>query len=110
MKLTWKQYAAIGGDLLAVIVAYVIGKWLGLALAVFFIASVWGYQIMMTIETTRNVLLSRLPDRCAMCHREVLDEPGTTDFDLEGELRIYHDACAEKLDAIKEREKLPAQS
>lgn len=103
MKLTWKQYAGIGGDLLAVIVAYAIGKWLGFALAVLCIASIWAYQIMMTLETTRNVLLSRLPDRCAMCHREIVDEGGVLDFDLEDELKIYHEACADKLEEIKAR-------
>lgn len=74
MKLTWKQYAAIGADLLAVVVAFLIGKWLGFALAVLLGLLVWGCQTLMILQTIRDVLLSRLPDRCALCHREILDE------------------------------------
>jgi hypothetical protein len=57
----------------------------------------------MILQTTRDVLLSRLPDRCAMCHREIVDEGGVTDFDLEGELKTFHATCAEKIDAMKEK-------
>ena len=86
MKLKWKQYAAIGGDLLAVFIAFLVGKWLGFALAVLFIVLVWGHQTLTTLQTTRDVLLSRLPDRCALCHREILDESGVLEDDFEGEL------------------------
>jgi hypothetical protein len=41
-----------------------------------------------------------------MCHREIVDEGGIMDDDLEGELGIYHEACHEKLESIKSREKL----
>ena len=58
----------------------------------------------MILQTTRDVLLSRLPDRCAMCHREIVDESGTTDMDLEGETKIYHEACSERLDAMREKD------
>jgi hypothetical protein len=60
-------------------------------------------------ETTRNVLLSRLPDRCALCHREILDEPGVLDHDFFEELKTYHASCGEKLDAMKERDRVLRQ-
>jgi hypothetical protein len=101
MKLTWKQFVAIGFDLLLVCVAFYFGRWFGFALAIVFLASVYGYQTLSILQTTRDVLLSRLPDRCGMCHREIVDEGGTIDIDPEGETKIYHEACCEKLDAMK---------
>jgi hypothetical protein len=103
MKLTWKHYIEIGGDVIAAIIAYGIGHWLGFAITVLCIACIYVYKALMILQTTQDVLLSRLPDRCAMCHREIVDEGGVTDFDLEGELKIFHAACAEKIDALKER-------
>lgn len=94
--MTWKQCAAIGGDLLVVSVGFYFGRWFGFALAVVFVASVYGYQIVRALETTRDVLLSRLPDRCAMRHREIVDEGGV----VNGE-GIYHEACSDKLEAIR---------
>jgi hypothetical protein len=105
MKLTWKQFAAIGFDLLLVCVAFYFGRWFGFGLAVVFLASVYGCQTLSILLTTRDVLLSRLPDRCGMCHREIVDEGGTIDLDFEGEAKIYHEACSDKLDAMKEKEK-----
>jgi hypothetical protein len=43
-----------------------------------------------------STLLSPLPHRCAMCHRELVDE-GKIIYQ-EG---IYHEACSDKLDATK---------
>lgn len=103
MKLTWKQYAEIGGDVLAVAVAFLIGHWIGFALVVVAVALVYAYKALTVLQTTRDVLLSRLPDRCAMCHREIVDEGGVIDFNLEDEARTYHEACSEKLDALKEK-------
>lgn len=84
-------------------VAFYFGHWFGFALAVVLLACAYGYQTLMILQTTREVLLSRLPDRCAMCHSKIVDEGGTIDIDLEAETKIYHEACSEKLDAIKER-------
>jgi hypothetical protein len=39
-----------------------------------------------------------------MCHREIVEEGGTIDTDLEGETKIYHEACSEKLDAMRGKE------
>lgn len=110
MRLTWKQYAEIGGDVLAIIVALYFGKWPGFALAVVVIFLVYAYKALMILQTTRDVLLSRLPDRCAMCHREVLDDPGVLDRDLDDELKNYHEACSERLDAMKLRDKALRQA
>jgi hypothetical protein len=106
MELSWKHFVGIGGDLLLVCVSFYFGHWFGFAVATLFITLVWEQQILAALNTTRDVLLSRLPNRCGMCHRKILDEGGTIAEDLEGEAKLYHDACAEKLDAIKEREKL----
>ena len=107
MNLTSKQFAAIGFNLLFVSAVFYFGRWFGFALAVVLLASAYCYQILTTLQATRDALLSRLPDRCAMCHREIVDEGGVIDTD-EGETKIYHEACSDKLDAIKLRD--PTQS
>ena len=105
MNLTLKSYATICLDVLLVSIAFYFGHWIGFALAVFFIVSVYALQLLAIMETARNVLLSRLPDRCAMCHREIVDEGGTIDEDLEGETKIYHETCADKLDSMRKKQK-----
>ena len=110
MKLTWKQHVEIGGDVLAVVVAFAFGRWIGFALVVVLLGLVYAYKALMILQTTRDVLLSRLPDRCALCHREILDEPGALDYDFEGDLKTYHDACSEKLDAMREKDKAVAKA
>jgi hypothetical protein len=72
MNLTWKQYIAIGSDLLAIFIAFYFGHWVGFALAVVFLISVYAHQMLLIQQTTRDVLLSRLPQRCKMCHREIV--------------------------------------
>ena len=66
MHLTWKWYVEIGGDVLAIIVASYLGKWPGFALALVVIFLLYAYKAVMILQSTRDVLLSRLPDRCAM--------------------------------------------
>jgi hypothetical protein len=106
MNLTLKQIASIGIDLVIVVIAYVIGHWIGFALAVVVIALLYALQALQHLQTIQHVLLSRLTDRCAMCRREIVDDGGTLANDFEGEIKIYHEVCAEKLDALKEKEKL----
>lgn len=101
MNLTWKQYIAIGADLLALFIALCFGHWVGFALAGVFLISVYAHQMLLIQQTTRDVLLSRLPERCKMCHREIVDEGGVIEEELDGEFGIYHDACSEKLEAIR---------
>jgi hypothetical protein len=103
-QLTWKSYVSIAGDALTVFIAFYFGRWIGFALAVFCIGSLYALRMEAIQETTRNVLLSRLPDRCAMCHREILDEPGVLEHDFFDELKTYHESCGEKLDAMKEKD------
>lgn len=43
-----------------------------------------------------QTLLSPLPNRCAFCHREIVDEGGI--IDDEG---IYHEACLDKLERLR---------
>jgi len=104
-QLTWKSYASIVGDLLIAAIAFYFGRWIGFALAALFIVSVYALRMEAILGTTRDVLLSRLADRCAMCHREIVDEGGVMEYDTEDELKIYHADCAEKLDAMKGKER-----
>jgi uncharacterized membrane protein len=70
-----KQFIEIGADLLLVYIAYYIGHWFGFALAVVYIASRYGYRMLDTLQTTRDVLLSRLPERCSDCDTTVTLRP-----------------------------------
>ena len=98
MKL--KDYVEIAIDLVIAAVAYYFLHWIGFALFALFIICNYANQIANYQKTMTQTLLSRLPDRCAMCHREIVDEGGVIDDDGEG---IYHDACIQKLDAIRSR-------
>jgi hypothetical protein len=93
-----KRYFEIGFDVGVAGVAYYLFGWIGLALWMFFVVSVFGNRLLTDQQVIMNTLLSRLPDRCAMCHREIVDEGGIVD-----ENGIYHEACSEKLDVIEER-------
>src|ERR1017187_627744 len=90
------QYVEIGFDVLIAFVAYYFGHWIGLALWVFFVFCVFAVQMIQAQKTVMNTLLSRLSDRCAMCHREIVDEGGIVDGD-----GIYHEACSDKLQVLK---------
>lgn len=109
MNLKWRQLLGIFVDALALCIAFYFGRWIGFAIAAFILASIWGQQMLQAVETTRNVLLSRLPDRCAMCSREILDGDGVTDFDIEGEVKMFHEACADKMEELKQKEKLRSE-
>ena len=52
MRLTWKQYAEMAGDVLAIIVASYFGKWPGFALAVVVIFVVYTlFSAMVAVST-----------------------------------------------------------
>jgi hypothetical protein len=89
------QYVEIAVDLGVAILAYYFLHWFGFALWVFFVLCNYGYQITIYQKTTMNTLLSRLPERCAMCHREIVDEGG---LDEEG---IYHEKCFDSLEQFR---------
>ena len=98
MKL--RQYGELAVDMAVAVVAYYFLHWIGFALWAFFVLCNYGYQIANHQKTMMNTLLSRLPDRCAMCHREIVDEGGIIDDDGEG---IYHEKCMDKLEMIRAR-------
>lgn len=94
------QYGEIAVDIAVAVAAYYFLHWVGFALWAFFVLCNYGYQITNYQKTMMNTLLSRLPDRCAMCHREIVDEGGIMDDDGEG---IYHENC---MDNFGDRHKL----
>jgi hypothetical protein len=87
----------VGFNVVIAFVAYRFLGWLGFGVWVFFVISMFAVQMITTQKTTLNSLLSRLPDRCAFCHREIVDEGGV--FDHDG---IYHSACSDKLESLEE--------
>ena len=99
MKL--RHYGEIALDLTIAVIAYYFLHWIGFALVSLFIVCNYGYQIANDQKTTMQTLLSRLPNRCAMCHREIVDEGGIIADDGEG---IYHEKCMDKLEALRERD------
>lgn len=95
-----KQYIEIAVDVAFACGAYRLFGWIGFAVWCFFNLSLFASRLMEHQQLISKTLLSRLPDRCAFCHREIVDEGGT--FDEEG---IYHEACLEKLDSLEELRK-----
>ena len=90
-----KRLLAIFGDTAAAGGAYYLFHWVGFALVVFFVVSWYLIQLVETNLIMKNTLLSRLPDRCAICHREIVDEAGV--FDEDG---MYHAKCSDKLESL----------
>ena len=76
--------------------AYYLFGWIGVVVWAFFVAGWFFTQLVANQQVIMNTLLSRLPDRCAFCHREIVDEGGVVD--KEG---VYHAACADKLDSLE---------
>lgn len=95
-----KRYVEIGADAAATYVAYYLFGWIGLAFWAVFLICWFATQLIGNQQVIINTLLSRLPDRCAFCHREIVDEGGILDEDS-----IYHDACLEKLESLEELRK-----
>jgi len=91
----WKRYGEIGLDVVAAFIAYRFLGWLGFALWSLFVVGWFAVQIIGTQQMIMKTLLSRLPDRCAFCHREIVDEGGV--FDADG---TYHEACSDKLESL----------
>jgi hypothetical protein len=91
-----KRYIEIAVDVAVAYGAYYLFGWIGLALVVFFVLSWFCIQLIESQRAVRDTLLSRLPDRCTFCHREIVDEGGV--FDEDG---IYHAACADKLESLE---------
>jgi hypothetical protein len=99
LKKILNRWFEIALDLMIVGIAYLAFGWIGFAISGLAIVLYFLHQSLEAQQTTMNTLLSRLPDRCAVCHREILDEGGV--FDEEG---IYHTSCASKLEERREQD------
>ena len=93
----WKRYAEIAVDVAIAFAAYHFLGWIGFALWALFVLVHIATHIAGSQQIMVKTLLSRLPDRCAFCHREILDEGGV--FDEDG---IYHAACSDKLEGLED--------
>jgi hypothetical protein len=100
-----KQYIEMAVDVAVAFAAYYWLSWVGFALWVFFVMSRFCIQLISNQQVMMKTLLSRLPDRCAFCHREIVDEAGV--FDEEG---ICHAKCSEMLFSLEEHRKIAGVS
>src|SRR5579859_1267691 len=100
-NVSWKQYLEVGVDVAVAVALYYFVGWVGVAAWAFFVAVLILSQLLTTQRAILGILASRLPNRCAFCHREILDEGGT--LDEEG---IYHAACIDKLDSLEDLRKI----
>lgn len=91
-----KRYIEIAIDAAVAYVAYYLFGWIGFAIWVFFVMGILCVQAISNQRVMMNTLLSRLPDRCAFCHREIVDEGGILDEDS-----IFHERCIEKLESLE---------
>jgi hypothetical protein len=89
-------FLEVGADVLIALVAYRFFGWIGFAVAVLFVFGLVAVQLIGIQRNMMNTLLSRLPDRCAFCHREIVDEGGILDDDS-----IYHEKCIDKLESLE---------
>ncbi len=95
-----KRYVEIAVDVAVAFAAYYFLGWIGFALWTLFVVSWFATKLISNQQVIMKTLLSRLPDRCAFCHREIVDEGGV--FDDAG---IYHGACLDKLESLEELRK-----
>ncbi len=96
-----KKYGTIAVDVVVAVAAYYFIGWIGLVAFVIFMFSLFFHELIQKQDVIMKTLLSRLPDRCAVCHREIVDEGGVIDDDGE---HIYHGTCIDKLEAFREKE------
>lgn len=98
-----KLYIEITVDVAVAYGAYYLFGWIGLSLWALFVISWFLVQVISNQSAAiknQALILARLPERCAFCHREILDEGGTFD-----DVGIYHEACIEKLESLEELRK-----
>jgi hypothetical protein len=100
LVMKWQRYLELVVDVAVAFGGYYFLGWIGFALWVFFVMSRYCVLLITAQQDIRNTLLSRLPDRCTFCHREIVDEGGMLDED-----GIYHAACSDKLDALEDLRK-----
>ena len=99
--MSWKRYFEIGLDAAVGVGLYYLVGWIGVVGWAFFVAVLFLSQLLTNQRAILGILTSRLPDRCAFCHREIFDEGGI--FDEEG---IYHAVCIDKLDSLEEHRRI----
>lgn len=92
-----KQYVETVTDVAVAFAAYYWLGWVGFGLWGFFVVMLALRQAIANQNAITKILLSRLPDRCAFCHREIVDEGGVFD-----ETGIYHAECSDKLASLEE--------
>ena len=90
-----KRVLEVAIDVLFASLAYYAFGWVGFAVAGLFIISYLLLQIVQATTNTANILASRLPDRCAVCHREIVDEGGILSEDS-----ICHERCVGRAAAL----------
>jgi hypothetical protein len=95
-----RRYIEIAVNTAGAYGAFYFFGWIGFAIWVFIVMCLFSVQITNNQQVIKNTLLSRLPDRCAFCHREIVDEGGIFDEDS-----IYHKRCIEKLESLEELRK-----
>ncbi len=89
-------YIEIAIDVAIAYLMFYFFGWIGFALAAFFVVALLGGRLINSQRLILRTLLSRLPDRCAFCHREIVDEGGILDEDS-----IYHEKCVDKLESLE---------
>jgi|SRR5689334_11163853 hypothetical protein len=82
-------------------VAYRLFGWIGFGVWVFAVVFEMLIQIVDKQKSILTALEERLTRRCAMCHKEIVNEGGV----IHENGRVYHDACSEKIDEMEERER-----
>jgi len=97
----WKRYLEVGLDAAVAVGLYYLVGWIGVVAWAFFVAVVILSQLLTNQRAILGILTSRLPEQCAFCHREILDEGRI--FDEEG---TYHAACIDKLDSLEEHRRI----
>jgi hypothetical protein len=95
-----RRYVEISVDAAVACGAYYLFGWIGFAIWGLFLICWFATQLISNQQVMMKTLLSRLPDRCAFCHREIVDEGGIFD-----EAGIYHAACVDKLESLEELRK-----
>jgi hypothetical protein len=99
--MSWKRYLEVGLDAAVAVGLYYLVGWIGVVGWAFFVAVLLLSQLLTNQRAIVRILTSRLPDRCAFCHREILDEGGIVD-----EEGIYHAACIDTLDSLEEHRRI----
>jgi hypothetical protein len=95
-----KRFVGIGAEAAVAYLAYYLFGWIGVTVWAVFLIGCYATQLTSNQRIIMNTLLSRLPDRCTFCHREIVDEGGIIDEDS-----IYHEACLEKLESLEQLRK-----